>query len=88
MEQKWEGAEEGTILEISRLIKEFREKFTDRTSQTERFMTINELEILWSELRNSTEVLYSDMIRQLMSSIDERDMVRKKKENTGSEEYN
>lgn len=88
MEQKWEGAEEGTILEISRLIKEFREKFTDRTSQTERFMTINELEILWSELRNSTEVLYSDMIRQLMSSIDERDMVRKKKENTGIEEYN
>ena len=81
-----ENTEEATILEMTRLIKEFQERFKERTSQTERFLTINELENLWSELRNNTEVLYSDMIRQLMSSIDERDMVRKKKENTPAEE--
>ena len=68
------------------MIKEFQEVFKNKTSQAERFLTINELEILWSELRNNTEVLYSDMIRQLMSTIDERDMVRKKKENTPTEE--
>ena len=87
MEQNRESGEEATILEMTRLIKEFQERFKERTSQTEKFLTINELEILWSELKNNTEVLYSDMIRQLMSSIDERDMVRKKKENTASEGY-
>jgi hypothetical protein len=82
MEHKIENTEEPTILEITRLIKEFQEIFKDKTRQAERFLTINELEILWSELRNNTEVLYSDMIRQLMNTIDERDLVRKKKENT------
>jgi hypothetical protein len=86
MEHNIENIDEATILEITRLIKEFQEVFKDKTSQTDKFLTINELEILWSELRNNTEVLYSDMIRQLMSTIDERDMVRKKKENTPTEE--
>jgi len=86
MEHNRENADEATILEITRLIKEFQEVFKGKTSQTEKFLTINELEILWSELRNNTEVLYSDMIRQLMSTIDERDIVRKKKENTPTEE--
>ena len=81
MERNRENPDEATILEITRLIKEFREAFSSKTSNAEKFMTINELEILWSELRNNTEVLYSDMIRQLMSTIDERDMVHKKKEN-------
>ena len=82
MEHNKENADEATILEIARLIKEFQEVFKDKTSQTEKFLTMNELEALWSKLRNNTEVLYSDMIRQLMSTIDERDMVRKKKEST------
>ena len=86
MKHNRENADETTALEITRLLKEFRERFEERTSQPERFLTINELESLWSELKNSTEVLYSDMIRQLMSSIDERDMVRKKKENTSTKE--
>ena len=86
MEHNRENIDAATILELTRLIREFQEKFKDKTSQTEKFLTINELEILWSELRNNTEVLYSDMIRQLMSTIDERDMVRKKKENTPTEE--
>jgi hypothetical protein len=45
-----------------------------------------EIERLWSELQNSTNNVYSDMIRELMSTVDERDLIRKKKENTGSSE--
>ena len=82
MEHNIEDNDAAIILEITRLIKKFQEVFKDKTNQTEKFMTINELEILWSELKNNTEVLYSDMIRQLMCSIDERDIVRKKKDNT------
>lgn len=70
-----------TILEVTRIIKEFRNVFKAKTSNTEKFLTINELENQWTELRNSTEVLYSDMIRELMAEVDERDMVSKKKEN-------
>jgi hypothetical protein len=70
-----------TILEITRLIKEFKENFSGKTSDSEKFLTINELENLWTELKNNTDVLYSDMVRQLMSTVDERDMVRKKKLN-------
>lgn len=70
-----------TVLELARLISEFKAGFMDKTSDAEKFLTINELENRWSELRNSTDVLYSDMIRQLMASVNERDMVLKKKEN-------
>jgi len=70
---------ETTALEISRLIKNFQENFKNKTNDTEKFLTINELENLWSELKNSTEVLYSDMIRQLISSLDESEILRKKK---------
>jgi hypothetical protein len=86
MEHTKEIDNDVTILEIKRLIKEFQDRFKEKTSQTERFLTINELENLWSELRKNTDVLYSDMIRQLMSTVDEKELIRKKKENTTTKE--
>ena len=71
-------ANDSTILEIIRLIKEFKSEFKAKTSDTEKFLTINELESRWSELKNNTDVLYSDMVCQLMNEVDEREMVRKK----------
>ena len=75
-----------TILEVARIIKTFKDEFVAKTSDTDNFMTITELENLWTNLRNNTDVLYSDMIQQLMRTIDERDMVNKKKESTPSKE--
>ena len=86
MEHTKENDNDATILEIRRIIREFQDKFKERTSQAERFLTINELENLWSELRGNTDVLYSDMIRQLMSTIDEKELIRKKKESTPAKE--
>jgi len=71
-----------TILEVTRLIKEFKSTFKAKTSDTEKFLTINELENQWTRLKNNTEVLYSDMIRELIAEVDERDMVSKKKVST------
>ena len=71
-----------TILEVVRLIEEFKAEIRAKTSDTEKFLTIYELENRWANLRNCTDVLYSDMVRQLMSEVDEREMVRKKKQNT------
>ena len=73
-----------TILEVARLIKEFKREFSEKTSDTEKFITINELENRWTELRNNTDVLYSGMVSQLIKEVDEREMVRKKKQNTRS----
>jgi hypothetical protein len=77
-----EFANDPTIFELVRIIKEFKSDFKAKTSDTEKFLTINELENRWTDLKNSTDVLYSDMVRQLISEVDEREMVRKKKQNT------
>jgi hypothetical protein len=70
--------------EIERLIQNFKEKFKAGTSDSDNFMSITEIELLWAELQGRTNNIYSDMIRKLMSEVDERDLIRKKKENTNS----
>ena len=72
------------IAEIERLIIDFKEKFSLGTADADDFMTISQLEILWSELQNKTNNIYSDMIRNLMSDVDERELIRKKKDSTSS----
>ena len=67
------------IARIEQLIQEFKEKFAAGTSDANNFMTISQIELLWSELQNSTNNIYSDMIRKMMSEVDESDLIRKKK---------
>jgi len=74
------------IAEIERLINDFREKFEIGTSDADNFITLHEIERLWGELQSSTNSIYSDMIRELMSNVDESQLIRKKKENTNSKE--
>jgi len=72
------------IAEIERLIREFKEKFAEGTANADDFMTISQLELMWSELQNRTNNLYSDMIRKMMSEVDESELIRKKKDITSS----
>jgi len=74
------------LAEIERLIREFKEKFAAGTSSADDFITISEIELLWSELQNRTNNIYSDMIRKLMNEVDESDLIRKKKDSTNSTE--
>jgi hypothetical protein len=74
------------LIEIERLIREFKEKFEAGTSDAENFMTMFEIEQIWSELQNSTNTVYSDMVQELMNAVDERDLIRKKKESTEPKE--
>lgn len=67
------------IAEIERLIHEFKEKFIAGTSDADNFMNIAQIEILWSQLQNSTNNIYSDLMRKLMSEVDESTLIRKKK---------
>jgi len=74
------------VVEIERLMMEFKEKFRSGTSSSDDFMSLSELEKLWGELQDKTNNIYSDMIRELMSGVDERDLIRKKKESTAAKE--
>lgn len=76
------------ILEIERLIMEFKERFEKGTSNVEQFMTMHEIERLWGEMRGNTNNIYSDIVQDLMSSVDESELIRKKKESIETKESN
>jgi hypothetical protein len=70
------------ILELSRMIREFRERLDAGTKDSEHFMTLNEMERLWSELRIGSDKIYSDVFSSFLSCVDETELIRKKKLNT------
>jgi hypothetical protein len=74
------------LAEIERQIASFKEKFKAGTSNADNFITIHEIERLWGELQTNTQNIYSEMIRELMCNVDERDLIRKKKESTSKRE--
>ena len=74
------------LAKIKRLVQEFKEKFVAGTTDVDNFMNISQIELLWSELQNSTNNIYSDMIRKMMSEVDESDLIRKKKDITSLKE--
>lgn len=75
-----------TIGELARIVKEFEEKIQNGTEDPDRFLTLTEIEELWGKLIGDTNVLYSDMLQSLIRNIDERGLVRQKKENSKPEE--
>jgi hypothetical protein len=74
------------IARIERLIREFKEKFAAGTSDADNFMSISQIELLWSELQNKTNNIYSDMIRKMMSEVNESELIHKKKDIIASKE--
>ena len=67
--------------ELLRRVDEFRHRIVEGTNNPEHFLTISEIEHLWSELRGDTSLLYSDMLSDLLSNADEAALIRKKKRN-------
>jgi hypothetical protein len=79
MEKEQQDSQHVRLSEIGRLVKSFEERFKDGTSDADNFITIHEIERMWGELQADTLNIYSDMVRELISDIDERDLIRKKK---------
>jgi len=86
MGDEQQGLTNNQLAEIERLIDEFKEKFKAKTSDADDFITIHEIERMWGELQQNTLNIYSDMVCDLMGSIDESDLIRKKKENIHKKE--
>lgn len=72
--------------ELKRIVEEFRQKIKSGTSDPERFLTITDIERLWSSLRGETSLLYSDMLSELLAEVDESEIIRKKKLNIEKKE--
>ena len=84
MDEVEKGATSYEIAEIERLVKEFKEKFEARTADADDFLNISEMESMWGELQHKTNNIYSDMVRKMMSEVDESDLIRKKNDNSSS----
>jgi hypothetical protein len=69
--------------ELKRIVHEFIYVFNSKTKDPDDFISITEIEKMWSNLRNSTNFIYSNLVIELMSNIDESAIIRKKKDNTG-----
>ena len=82
MEEANQGQAMLEIAKIEQLIQEFKEKFITGTSDADNFMNISQIEMIWGELQNKTNNIYSDMIRKMMSEINESELIRKKKHAT------
>ena len=86
--EKGNSANNLQLAEIERLIDSFKEKFKERTADTDNFITIHEIERMWGELQQKTLNIYSDMVCNLIDDTDERDLIRKKKESISKKESN
>ncbi|MDR1147346.1 MAG: hypothetical protein LBK66_01810 [Spirochaetaceae bacterium] len=74
------------IEKLAHLVDEFQEKIRAGTKDADNFLTMSEIEHLWSELKGNTGIIYSDMLQELLSAADESDLIRKKKPNTEPKE--
>lgn len=70
-------------LEISHQIDSFISEIQKGTSNPDEFMTMSQIEEKMSLLRSSTTKTYSDILSTYLSRMDEKELIKRKKENTG-----
>lgn len=70
-------------LEISHQIDQFIADLQKGTSDPDDFITITQLEEKLALLRANTTKTYSDILSAYLGSLDESDLIQRKKENTG-----
>ena len=75
-----------TLGELTRIVKEFEEKIQNSAENPDRFLTLSEVEELWGKLIGETNVIYSDMLHDLIQNISEKELIRRKKENSEPKE--
>lgn len=81
-----ELAERNYNNELLKLLDDFRQRIVDGTCDVDDFLSITDIENLWTKLRGDTSLLYSDMLSEVLSSVDESELIRKKKPSTEPKE--
>lgn len=78
----FDQAYEDTLQELQRNIEKFKNALDAGTKEPENFITISEIERLWSDMNKSTSKAYSDMVSAYLSTLDEKAVIKAKKQNT------
>ena len=80
MEHEQYSIEQLAALGITELLEEFGKRVRDGTASADAFITLDEIEGYWLQLRRNTERIYSDMLGEIIAAIDEKELIRKKKD--------
>ena len=72
--------EKTAAIGIAELLEEFGKRVRAGTSSADAFITLDEIEGYWLQLRRNTERIYSDMLGEIIATIDEKELIRKKKD--------
>ena len=72
--------------ELLKLLDDFRQKIIDGTTSADEFLSITDIENMWTKLRGDTSLLYSDALSEILSDVNEAELIRKKKPNTEPKE--
>lgn len=72
--------------EINKQLDEFKNKLDSGTSDPNSFMSLADIERKWKELNDTTSKTYSNMVSAYLSDLDEKALIRSKKENTQKKE--
>lgn len=58
------------------------EAIDERTNDPDQFLSITELERMWSRSMSNTSQIYSNALSDAISSIDESELIKRKKANS------
>lgn len=70
-------------LEINHQIDSFVSEIQNETGNPDDFITISQMEERLSLLRANTTKTYSDILSAYLNSVDEKELIKRKKGNTG-----
>lgn len=73
---------EDAIQDLKDAINNYVRIFTKRTGCTKNYLTIDQLEDMMLELDGETRKIYLQMISDSLNSIDEKELIVSKKENS------
>lgn len=74
--------------EIRRLLDEYHQRITEGTKNPNNFLKLDDIESMLDTLCKSTENIYLRDTISLLESIDEKELIASKKENTSPKELN
>lgn len=70
------------IQDLRDSVNKFLDQFDEKTNSTSDFLTMDKLEDLFRELDGETRKIYLNMVSDSISSIDEKELIQLKKENS------
>ena len=67
---------------LRRELQHLIDQLDARTNDPNNFITITELEELWSTAASNTSYIYSNTLSEAISNIDEKELIKSKKESS------